>query len=227
MSKKADAANYENVTPQLIEQVKAVLADAEKHTYSVSKVYGAYNTALGKNDKPETCASCLRIRVDALKKWLKDAPKDLKTEAAKNEKTVEPTYQDVVTRLGIGSEWNGNPESEYATLGTVLGNDYPTKLSEAEKTVVQARADELYAGLVQYDNPEGNYYAAPVEGANRYAMAEGLPLDFMPGADDASKGTVTYADGSKVKAGTYEAADGTKLVAQANGNARVEVIDLT
>lgn len=218
MSKKQTADVYENVTPQLVEQVKAVLADAEKHTYSVSRVFGAYNTALGKNDKPETCASCLRIRVEALAKWFKGMPKTAKaTDEA-------PTYEGTVKRLGL--VLGETPGSEYATLGTVLAEDYPVQLTDAERGLVQARADEIYKDLAQYDDAEGAYYVAPAEGSTRYAMADGLPFDFTPG-DEAGKGTVTMADGSKAKAGTHLAADGMKLVVQANGNARLEVEDLT
>lgn len=220
MSKKQTADVYANVTPQLVEQVKAVLADAQKHTYSVSRVYGAYNTALGLKDKPETCASCLRVRVEALAKWFKAMPK---TATAKTTEDA-PTYESTVKRLGLVLD--ETPDLEYATLGTVLEESYPVKLTDAERGLVQARADELFKGLAQYDDAEGAYYVAPVEGSTRYAMADGLPFDFTPG-DEANKGTVILADGSKAKAGTHLANDGTKLVVQANGNARLEVEDLT
>lgn len=219
MSKKQTADAYANVTPQLVNQVEAVLADAKKHTYSVSRVYGAYNTALGKNDTPETCASCLRVRVEALAKWLKGMPT---TAAAKTAEA--PTYEGIVKRLGL--EVGNTPDSQYATLGKVLAEDYPVKLTDAERGVVQERVDDLFKDLAQYDNPDAAYYVSPAEGATRYAMAEGLPFDFTPG-DEANKGTVTLADGSKAKAGTHLATDGTKLVVQANGNARLEVEDLT
>lgn len=215
MSKKQTADVYANVTPQLVNQVEAVLADAKKHTYSVSRVYGAYNTALGKNDKPETCASCLRVRVEALAKWFKGMPK---TATAK---TDEPqTYESTVKLLGL--DLGETPDSEYGALVEALNGD----LNEVDRGVLQGRADELFKDLAQYDDAEGAYYVAPVEGSTRYAMAEGLPFDFTPG-DEANKGTVTLADGSKAKAGTHLATDGTKLVVQANGNARLEVEDLT
>lgn len=219
MSKKQTADVYENVTPQLMEQVKAVLAEAKKHTYSVSRVFGAYNTALGKNDKPETCASCLRIRVEALEKWLKGMPK-----TAAPTPDEAPTYEGIVKRLGL--EVGDTPDSQYATLGTVLAEDYPVKLTDAERGVVQEHVDKLFTQLAQYDDADAAYYVSPAEGATRYAMADGLPFDFTPG-DEANKGTVTMADGSKAKAGTHLATDGTKLVVQANGNARLEVEDLT
>lgn len=67
MSKKT-----ENVTPELLREVEAVLADAANHKYSVSRVYGAHNQVFQLAETPESCASCLRKRADALKRWYAD-----------------------------------------------------------------------------------------------------------------------------------------------------------
>lgn len=49
-------------------------------------------------------------------------------------------------------------------------------------------------------------------------MGEGvLGMHFTPSAEDPAKGTITNADGSKVKAGTYTAADGTVIAVQPVG----------
>lgn len=185
MSKKQTAAVAKEANPQLVERVKAIIADADdRHTYSVSKVYGAYNEALGKTDKPETCASCLKLRVEALKKWLKDLPKAAKTP----EDTAKA----------------GTPAPEVKDTG------------KAEDVVV-----------MQYDDPAGDNFVAPGEGVTRHPMAEGLPLDFLPGTEDVNKGTIKYADGSKVPAGTVATNAGTTFVIQANGKARIETEDLT
>lgn len=61
--------DYGKFDPCFIEQVKGVITEADRHKYSVSRVYGAYNKAYGKNDKPQTCSSCLRNRVRELRKW--------------------------------------------------------------------------------------------------------------------------------------------------------------
>lgn len=63
-------SNYTHVTPELIERVRRVIADSVRHTYSVSRVYGAYNEAMKKNELPQTCGSCLKRRVRELKIWL-------------------------------------------------------------------------------------------------------------------------------------------------------------
>jgi hypothetical protein len=67
MSKKT-----ENVTPELIREVEEVLNDATSHKYSVSRVYGAHNQVFQLAETPESCASCLRKRADALKRWYAD-----------------------------------------------------------------------------------------------------------------------------------------------------------
>ncbi len=64
--------DHTQVTPELIESVRGVIADSVRHTYSVSRVYAAYNAAMGKNEKPQTCGSCLQRRVRELKAWLAD-----------------------------------------------------------------------------------------------------------------------------------------------------------
>lgn len=47
-----------------------MIAESVRHTYSVSRVYGAYNEALRKNERPQTCGSCLKRRVRELKAWM-------------------------------------------------------------------------------------------------------------------------------------------------------------
>lgn len=71
MTKVKKGADYSKVTPALVKQVKDVIADSVKHTYSVSKVYAAYNAAFVLRETPQTCSSCLRNRVRLLIDWLK------------------------------------------------------------------------------------------------------------------------------------------------------------
>lgn len=63
-------SQYAHVTPELLKNVRDVIAESIKHTYSVSRVYAAYNKALQKKDQPQTCGSCLKRRVRELKNWL-------------------------------------------------------------------------------------------------------------------------------------------------------------
>ena len=201
--KKAD------VSAALLAAVAAVLASAEKHTYSVSKVYAAYNEATGKNETPQTCPSCLTSRVAVLKKWYKE-------NGGKNEKPA--TYEDLAKTYGINTE---DPAKEYETLVALKD------LDKDEAKLAATRSAELLEGLKQYNDPGAPYFQAPAKGVTRYPVADGLPFDFTPGKDDANKGTIALADGAKVKAGTHATADGTTFVVQANGQARINVEDLT
>lgn len=58
----------------LINEVKEILDEvAGTHRYSMSKIYGAYNKVFGKNETPQSCASCLIRKVKELKAWLEEA----------------------------------------------------------------------------------------------------------------------------------------------------------
>jgi len=161
------AVGYDHITPKLVARVKAVLADAEKHKYSVSRVYGAHNAAFKKNDIPQTCSSCLRNRVRELKAWYKEYVKQL----PKN-----------------GAITTGEPETP------------------------PAKAD-----------PNAPEYEEPARGVVRYPMGEGVvPIDFTPSEGDPAKGKVLFADGGKVKAGTYTAAGGYEIAVQPGGKATVK-----
>lgn len=67
---KVSGTNYGDVAPDLVGKVRNVISEADKHRYSVSAVYSAYNTALNKKDVPQSCGSCLRNRVRELRRWL-------------------------------------------------------------------------------------------------------------------------------------------------------------
>jgi hypothetical protein len=181
MTKVKKGVDYSKVTPALVKQVKDVIADAEKHTYSVSKVYAAHNAAFGLREQPQTCSSCLRNRARDLRDWLKGY-----NEYAKAKPEMPPA----------GNEG-----------GKAQGGD--------------VKPDP------QYDNPEAPGYVAQVEGTVRYPMAEGIPFDFLPNEGTLVKGTVTRADRSKVKPGTYVTAGGLKIVVQPGGKANIKDEDGT
>lgn len=76
MSKKEKTA-YDHITPELVAQVKDVIADSVKHLYSASKVYGAHNAVFKRKDQPQTCSSCNRNRVRDLKRWIAEYEKEV------------------------------------------------------------------------------------------------------------------------------------------------------
>lgn len=58
---------------RIIRDVKNTITEVEKtHRYSMSRIYGLYNEVFGKNETPQSCASCLIRKVNELKKWLEN-----------------------------------------------------------------------------------------------------------------------------------------------------------
>lgn len=190
MTKSKKGVDYSGVTPALVKQVKDVIADADKHTYSVSKVYAAHNAAFGLREQPQTCSSCLRNRARNLRDWLKGYEEY--TKASK-------------------------PEMPPA------GNEDTGKGSKAQKSDQTEQSGDAKADP-QHD---ATGYVAQAEGVVRYPMAEGVPFDFLPKEGTLVKGTVTRADGSKIKPGTYITAEGLQIVVQPGGKANIKNEDGT
>lgn len=91
MSKKAKhAQDFSAVKPQLVDAVREIVARHKKHTYSVSKIYAAHNAAFGLNENPQTCASCLRVRAEALEVWLGEYEAHANKGGGKDEAPVTP-----------------------------------------------------------------------------------------------------------------------------------------
>lgn len=120
---KTKTANVttKHVTPQLLKIVEGVIGEAATHTYSVSRVYAAYNGALQKNDKPQSCSSCLRNRVRELKAWYA-AYKKQKGEAV--DTTEETGTQFQTANQGADKPLMVfTPEEEGAQYGIATGGD--------------------------------------------------------------------------------------------------------
>lgn len=61
---------------ELQTRVEVLVAEVEKtHRYSMSRIYEAYNQVFGKDEQPQSCASCLIRKVQELKKWLSEQTK--------------------------------------------------------------------------------------------------------------------------------------------------------
>lgn len=193
MTKVKKGVDYSKVTPALVKRVKDVIADADKHTYSVSKVYAAHNAAFGLREQPQTCSSCLRNRARDLRDWLKGYDEYANANAPK---PITPP---------AGNE--GTDEGGKAQDGGQTGQSG------------EAKTDP------QYDNPEASGYVAQAEGTVRYPMAEGIPFDFLPNKGTLVKGTVTRADGSKIKPGTYVTAEGLEIAVQPGGKANIKEVE--
>lgn len=156
--------------------------------------------------------------------------------------TSEGVYANLVDRIGLNID--GGAESEAATLCTVLEPGYPVAISDEERAVVLTRFNALTAPPAtdfdpardqdltegertnvepQYLYPDAPGFVAPAEGVTRYSLGEEfIPIDFTPGEDDVTKGTVLYADGDKVKAGTYNSDSGIAIAVQPGGKATIK-----
>jgi len=56
---------------ELKKEVANLIREVEKtHRYSMSRIYGLYNEVFGKDEVPQSCASCLIRKVNELKSWL-------------------------------------------------------------------------------------------------------------------------------------------------------------
>ncbi|WP_373125888.1 hypothetical protein [Bacteroides sp. HPS0048] len=179
---KACGTNYSNVTPALVKQVRNVISEADKHRYSVSAVYSAYNTALNKKDIPQSCSSCLRNRVRELRKWLDGYEAFLKKKAKKDDPTPETDKS-----KDEGTESREEPENGQ--------NDDNNESS--------AKADPEPPVALLMSTPEGEQF------------------NFIPSPENPKKGTVTHADGTAVKAGTYTTDEGV-IAVQPGGKATIK-----
>ncbi|WP_255495505.1 hypothetical protein [Dysgonomonas sp. 521] len=63
--------------PALKSEVHKLISEVDKtHRYSMSRIYGLYNEVFGKDEAPQSCASCLIRKVKELKTWLAAQPED-------------------------------------------------------------------------------------------------------------------------------------------------------
>lgn len=57
----------------LKEEVIELLTEIDRtHRYSMSRIYDLSNRTSGKNEAPQSCASCLIRKVRELRRWLED-----------------------------------------------------------------------------------------------------------------------------------------------------------
>lgn len=183
MIKTKKGVDYSKVTPALVKQVNDVIADADKHTYSVSNVYAAHNAVFGLREQPQTCSSCLRNRARDLRDWLKgydeyaNAPKP-ETPPAGNEGTGE----DSKARDGQSGDADtdpNNPQNEAPAPGVVripMKEGAPIDLTPASK-------DDQTKGAVSY--ADGTKVAP-----GKYTTARGETIVVQVG----SKGRIEVED---------------------------------
>lgn len=176
MSKQKQAAE---ITPAIIEQVKAVLEDKANNKYSTSKVYGAHNAVFGLNETPESCASCLRKRADALVKWYGE----YSIEQAQDD-APKTTIDNLPPQLG--DALTGELEAEEAKAGVEEAQDFDimdVTNKKGEPFKIKFVSEDGEAGIATH--ADGKALAA-----GTYTTKEGDTVAVQPGGKATLKSNV-------------------------------------
>lgn len=240
MSKLNAKTDNGHITAELVRSVDAVLTSAAKHTYSASGVYGAHNQVFKLNETPDTCASCLRNRVDNLRRWYADyameqANKGLDqygnkltvvtSPAPKVSRETFDNLADLYSAYSTDSDaynayYNGNaPEDERALIESMLkthnDNNEPNPLYPSEKELLNARLAELNTPVhIDTTNADGSFIVKDKDGnVHEVVYTEGE-------GDAPGKLTFTNEAGEvkSMKPGTYTVDNGDKYAVQPGGN---------
>lgn len=79
---------------ELTHRVEALIEEVNNtHRYSMSRIYGLYNEVFGKNESPQSCASCLIRKIKELQTWLDSSPKTVESAEIEEEEATEKVEQ--------------------------------------------------------------------------------------------------------------------------------------
>lgn len=221
-NKKAGLA-FSDATPQQVVQAQLIIADAAKHRYYVSRIYGMYNAISGKNEPPQTCSSCLRARAKEIQKWYEEGSKGAVQKAAKAGLSAKEKAE-AARKLHEAKAAEANKK-----VTPVIGGEDETEFTTANKGVTEEEvADEVNKNLADGLDPSG--LPMPAMGVMRIPLEDGTVIDFTPNEGvefgNGAKGTVLHPDGAKVKAGTYKTKQKHEVKVQVGSKATyVEVYD--
>lgn len=84
---------------ELIKEVRTT------HKYSMSGIYGLWNTVFDKNEIPQSCASCLIRKVEELDRWLKKQPVQ---EEAEQDQPINEAKEEVIEPKRRGRKGGSN-----------------------------------------------------------------------------------------------------------------------
>lgn len=230
------------VTDALLDQVKAVLEDKASNKYSTSKIYAAHNAVFNLTETPESCASCLRKRADALLKWysehqlaqtkggkaIDNLPKQLGDKAHEGAPIKE-------TFMIIDGERFTVVDDETEQPATVIF----TPASEGDNHGIATDVKGKPAPAYVYEQEGKAYLVSGEEGA--YTEVTGEPIaevkdfDLMDVtnkkgdalkikfvSEDGETGTATLEDGKALAAGTYTTKEGDTVAVQPGGKATLK-----
>lgn len=231
------------VTAALLEQVKAVLEDKAHNKYSTSKIYAAHNAVFNLNETPESCASCLRKRADALVKWYGEYAtstdgKDKKTIDQLPKQLGDAAHQGAPikeTFMIIDGERFTVVDDETEQPATVIFTPASEGANHGIATDVKGKPAPAYV----YEQDGKAYLVSGEEGA--YTEVTGEPIaevkdfDLMDVtnkkgdtlkikfvSEDGEAGIATLADGKALAAGTYTTKDGDTVAVQPGGKATLK-----
>lgn len=162
------------VTDAILDQVKAVLEDKANNKYSTSKIYAAHNAVFNKNETPESCASCLRKRADALVKWYGEYAT---TTDGKNKKAIDQLPKQLGDAAHQGAPEDKELIAEEAKAGVDEAQDFDIM------DVTNKKGDAL---KIKFVTIEGDAGTATLEdgkalAAGTYTTKDGDTVAVQPG----------------------------------------------
>lgn len=229
---KKVALAFKDASAQLIKKVEGVMAEATKHTFSVSRVYAAHNEVFQLNEKPQTCGSCLRTRANNLAKWYNEANKGklkavpttgvMQDPPAQDEPPVVDTTENLIVSFTPAEEG-----AQYGIATLADGTPAPAGNYHQDDQQFAVNGDAGNYTVITGE-PAGDEAKFKAEGITVLKLKEegGQDIHFTTEDKSAavlgSKGLVKYADGSNVKTGKHELADGTTLAVAVGGKAAIK-----
>lgn len=151
-----------------------VVQDRRKNTYSVSRIYNAYNLIFNKRETPQTCASCLLKRAKEIEKWYAESIAEPAPEPTEDGLRVADVANNLGTDAGallgagepakdVGSE-DDTKETYNAT--NKKGEAVVIVFDADAETATDAEGKDLPAGTYNLEN--GDKIAVQVGGKATY-----------------------------------------------------------
>lgn len=140
--------------------VEDVLAMAAKNRYSVSKIFAAHNAVFELKEQAQSCASCLTIRVSALRKWYGEPQQIDNPEAFRNavlgdttpaqtagltDEQVKTYIENAAKELGLSED--STREEFLAALTQLEQGQHPAEVTTRLKEAIESlQAQDAVAG---------------------------------------------------------------------------------
>lgn len=163
-----------HITPAIIEQVKAVLEDKAQNKYSTSKIYAAHNAVFKKTETPESCASCLRKRADALVKWYGEYAT---TTDGENKKAID----ELPKQLGDAAHQGAPEDKELIAEEAKAGVDEAQDFDIMDVTNKKGEAFKIKFVTIEGDTGTATLEDGKALAAGTYTTKDGDTVAVQPG----------------------------------------------